>query len=223
MLRISAFLLSIFLAHSAFAGAWLREKDSGFSSLTASGAMTLDFGQKTYLEYGVRHDLTLGAELGFLMSANSGRSDYATLFLRRPIGDAEGPNLWAYELGIGASWTGETVNPYLRTGLSWGRGYTLGTRSGWVGVDATIQWDVYNANHLLKLDSTVGMNFNDRFSVMVQVFHARVNAGATTSIAPSLVVRPLKKRPHIRLKIGTETQIGNTDATAFKISFWHDF
>ena len=223
MLRILMFLFSVLLAHSAFAGAWLREKETGFSSLTVSGSMVREFGQTTYLEYGVRDDVTLGADVGFLALPDGSRSDYATLFVRRPIGVQDGPNVWAYELGIGAGWTGETVNPYLRTGISWGRGFTLGKRGGWMGVDAAIQWDVYDTNHLIKLDSTVGMNFNDRFSGMVQIFHARVNDNAITSIAPSIIFRPLKNKPHIRLKVGTETQIGSSKATTFKVSFWRDF
>lgn len=223
MLRILAIVLLVLATSPATAGAWMREKGSGYSSITISTTLSRDFSESTYLEFGVRDDLTLGAEVAFYAFSNGVQSGSATVFLRRPIGKAGRPNVWAYELGFGAGWSGDIVRPYIRGGLSWGRGYQLKRLNGWMAVDASLFIDTYYGEHLLKIDSTIGLNFNNRLAGMIQIFHAATSDISATSIAPSILFKPIKNRPEFRLQIGTETQIGNTDNSAFKISFWRDF
>jgi hypothetical protein len=220
---ITAFLVLVGLASPAFAGAWLREKGAGFSSVSASTAMAQNITQTTYLEYGVRDDLTLGAEVGFTTNVDGTQTGTAAIFLRRPIGAAGGPHTWSYELGMGASWGNYTVNPFLKTGLSWGRGYKIRDLNGWIAVDASVLFDVYDADHSAKIDSTIGLNFTDRFAGMIQIFHTGNAGGPTTSVAPSFVVKPLRNKPAIRLQIGGEAQIGHPQSASLKLSLWRDF
>ncbi len=223
MLRILAIVLLILNISPATAGAWMRDKGSGYSSTTLSTTLAQDFSESTYLEFGVRDDLTLGAEVAFYTFSTGIQSGTAMVFLRRPIGGRDQPNIWAYELGFGAGWSADIVRPYVRGGLSWGRGYQLRQLNGWMTVDASLFIDTYYAEHIGKVDSTLGLNFTDRFSGMVQVFHAATPNISATSIAPSILFKPLKRRPNIRLQIGAETQIGNAENSALKISFWRDF
>jgi hypothetical protein len=223
MLRILAIVLLFLATSPATAGAWMREKGSGYSSITISTTLSRDFSESTYLEFGVRDDLTLGAEVAFYAFSNGVQSGSATVFLRRPIGGDDRPSVYAYELGFGAGWSGDIVRPYIRGGLSWGRGYQLKRLNGWGAVDASLFIDTYYGEHLVKIDSTIGLNFNDRFAGMIQIFHAATSDISATSIAPSILFKPIKNRPEFRLQIGTETQIGDPDNTAFKISFWRDF
>lgn len=219
-LVILFFLLDV---STATAGAWLREKGSGFSSVATSSTLFRDISQTTYVEYGVRDDLTLGAEVAFFTFATGVQSGSGRIFLRRPIGKRDRPSVWSYELGMGADWSVEGVRPNLRAALSWGRGYQLKHLNGWIAVDGSILLDVYGTNHTVKIDSTIGLNFNKRFAGMVQVFHADLVNSDATSIAPSILVRPIKNKPNIRLQIGGETQLGNAANSAFKISFWREF
>ena len=219
-LVILLFLLDVSTAN---AGAWLREKGSGFSSVTASSTLFRDISQTTYFEYGVRDDLTLGAEVAFFTSAAGVQSGSAKIFLRRPIGKRDRPSVWSYELGMGADWSSDGIRPNLQAALSWGRGYQLKHLNGWIAVDGSILLGVYDANHTAKIDSTIGLNFNERFAGMIQVFHSEMVNINATSIAPSILVRPIKRRPDIRLQIGGETQMGNADNSVLKLSIWREF
>ena len=67
-------------------GAWLREKGTGFTSTTVNVTRSYDISESTFMEYGVRDDLTLGAEVGFLASSIGLQSGFASVFLRRPLG-----------------------------------------------------------------------------------------------------------------------------------------
>lgn len=222
MVRILAFLISAMLASPAASGAWMREKGTQFSSHSFSITPSYDASQTTFLEYGARDDLVLGAEISFTAPPHSDTSGSARVFLRRPLLGTDRPSVWAYELGFGISWAGDVTNPNLRTGLSWGRGYKLGQRNGWMAVDASIMFDLYQADQTVKIDSTIGLNFNDRFSGMFQVFHTVTPSTQLTLVAPSIVFRPLKNKPAIRVQICGETQIGNLRNAAFKISLWRD-
>jgi len=223
ILLIVAFSVSVSLATPAFSGAWLREKGTGFSSVSASAAVARNVTQTIYLEYGVREDLTLGAEVGSTFNANGTQSGSATVFLRRPIRANDGPNVWSYELGIGAGWTGYAISPSSKTGLSWGRGYKINQMNGWMAVDASVLLDVYSADYSAKIDATIGLNFNGHLAGMIQIFHTENASGPATSIAPSFVVKPLTDKPALRLQVGGETQVGRPQNVAFKISLWRDF
>ena len=135
-MRLWSILLILLTAPvTAYSGAWLREKGKGFSSNTVSVTQNYDISESTFLEYGVRDDLTLGAEVSFLASSYGLQSGSATLFLRRPLGRQGRPNVWSAELGIGAAWVGDVVTPNVKAGLSWGRGFTLAEKNGWITID----------------------------------------------------------------------------------------
>jgi len=171
ILLIVAFSVSVSLATPAFSGAWLREKGTGFSSVSASAEIAQNITQTIYLEYGVREDLTLGAEVGSTLSANGTQSGSATVFLRRPIRANDGPTVWSYELGIGAGWTGYAISPSLKTGLSWGRGYKINQMNGWMAVDASVLLDVYSADYSAKIDATFIGPFDKTIIDIVAMHH----------------------------------------------------
>lgn len=223
MKRFQLILWFVFAAQAASAGAWLRDEGAGFSSVTGGVTAMLDISEETFIEYGVRDDLTLGMELSFIHFTTGMQSGAASIFLRRPIGKGDRPSKWAYELGLGAGWVGPAVQPLARAGLSWGRGFTLHHTNGWAAVDASVTWAVYDNEPLFKLDGTIGVNVTDRVSGMVQVFHVRTLGVSATSIAPSIVFSPLRKRKNLRLRIGAETQVGNSMNFALKLGLWRDF
>ena len=99
-MRLWSILLILLTAPvTAYSGAWLREKGKGFSSNTVSVTQNYDISESTFLEYGVRDDLTLGAEVSFsqaLMGCNRGppRYSYAARWADR-VGQTFGPLNWA--------------------------------------------------------------------------------------------------------------------------------
>ena len=207
----------------AFAGAWLRESGTGFISSTAIASLNRDLGQTTYLEYAVRDDVTLGAELGFHTAASGRQSGTASFFVRRPLVKQRWPNVWAYELGMGVGWTGDLVLPNIKAGISWGRGYRLNEINGWMAIDTSVLWDVYKGEYLAKLDGTLGVNFTPRLTGMLQVFYSGWADADATYFAPSVVFRPLTARPQIRLQVGAKTLIGEPTSVTLKFSLWRNF
>jgi hypothetical protein len=205
----------------ANAGAWLREKGTSFTSISFSTTWFRDTANASYLEYGVRDDLTIGADIGYASSNNGTQSGYGVIFVRRPLWQNDGPNQWAYELGVGAAWVDDYVLPVVKTGISWGRGIKVRDKYGWMAVDTSIAWDVADGHHLAKIDTTVGINFTEVTTGMVQLFIANLDRDTYASIAPSIVLKPRKSK--FQYQIGLETQLGNADFTGIKIGLWREF
>lgn len=219
--RLFAVLICIACAGTAHAGAWLREKGAGFSSNSFSSTYYLDTVSQSYLEYGLTEKTTLGADIGFVRPRFGLHSGYTTLFIRRAIGSTEAKSKWAYDLGIGTSWIGDTVLPHLRTGLSWGRGFSVADKSGWIALDAAVIWDLTYAPDLTKVDATIGLNFTDMTTGMVQLFAGHLDQNTFGTFAPSLVFSPQFTK--FRIQIGSESEIGNLRNSMLKVGLWRDF
>tara|TARA_R110002049_G_scaffold44333_3_gene129815 strand:+ start:49289 stop:49921 length:633 start_codon:yes stop_codon:yes gene_type:complete len=209
------------LATDASAGAWLRETGSSFTATSFSGSYFLDTSQSTYIEFGLRDNLTLGADINFYNSRLGQQSGHATLFVRMPIGATDSDNRWAYELGIGATWAGEFYYPHVRAGLSWGRSVKWNDHSGWMAVDASVRRDIGIDTTVTKIDSTIGIDFTPVTTGMLQLFVTHDPAGAKAKLAPSVVISPSFSK--FRFQIGTETPLGSPRDTAIKIGLWRSF
>jgi len=221
---LRGFLVILFclsLATSALAGPWLREEGTTFTSTSFTLNYFYETGSNTYVEHGLRDDMTVGADIGIFRNSTIGPSGTATLFLRRPFGNREGKNLWAYDLGLGASWEGLLISPHVKTALTWGRGITLRGKGGWTTVDASIIWDFGYAAHLVKIDGTVGLNISDRFASMFQLYVSHSKGDTAAIVAPSLIYTPAKGKS--KWQIGLENPIGDSRRTAIKFGLWREF
>jgi len=214
-------VLSQCAAMSAQGGAWLREKGAGFSSVSFTTTYFGDNAISSYLEYGVRDDLTLGADIAFYTSRNGQQSGYGTVFMRRPIGPNNGPNRWAYELGVGTAWVGDLMLPHVKTGVSWGRGIEFKDKNGWMAVDTSVVWDINNGLHLTKLDGTAGLNFAEITTGMVQVYFAHLDGELYGTVAPSVLFKP--RKVNFRIQIGAEIPVRNVSDAALKLGIWRKF
>ncbi len=214
-------LMSLLLPAPAAAGPWMREKGTSFTALSFTITPTLETATSTYLEYGLRDDLTLGADIYIKTDRFGQQIGRGTLFFRRPLGQSDGPGKWAYELGIGADWSDRFVLPHLKTGLTWGRGITLRDKSGWVTVDAAMYWDISRGAHVAKVDSTLGLDFTERTAGMLQLYLTHINGAAISTIAPSIILSG--KKGKYRIQIGVESRFGNASDTALKIGLWRTF
>ena len=204
------------------AGAWLKDEGRGFSSVSFSMTWFRDTAQTSYLEYGLRDDLTIGLDMGLGQSRLGQVNGFALAFFRRPIGDRNGAHRFAYELGLGAAWIGPITSPIAKTGVSWGHGFQVAKRDGWVNIDAAMIWDLGYGLHLGKLDGTVGLSLNDSFKAMMQVYTGHIAGESFATIAPSIVISPFERK-NISIQIGAETEIGNSANSAIKIGLWRTF
>lgn len=218
------FLLSLILlalALPASAGPWLREKGSSFVASSVAINRQLDSATQTYLEYGLSEKTTLVADVGMARLQTILTGGSVTLSLRRAIGPPDRASKLAYELGGGVEWTGTQTLPHLRTALSWGRGMTWGKKSGWMTVEGSVLWDLTNALHVRKLDTTLGINLTDATSAMLQLYTAHSAGEGLVTLAPSVVFTPFKGK--FRLQIGSETEIRSPENSALKIGLWREF
>jgi len=214
-------ILTAGLAHSVQAGPWLREKGSTFTANSVTGTYYLDTTSQTFIEYGLSAKTTLIADIGMVRPRFGPYAGYATLSMRRALSSPEARSKWAYEFGVGVGWVGAETLPHLRTALSWGRGITLGEKTGWMTAEAAVVWDLTYALHVTKLDATVGLNFTEKTSGMLQVYAANLADTSIATIAPSLVFSPIYTK--FRVQLGTETVLGQVANSALKISLWREF
>lgn len=219
------FLLLLILAHLgisiANAGPWLREEGTGFAAISLGSNRHKDIVGTAYLEYGATAQTTVGVDIGLHDKISKGRKAYGTLFLRRGIGAPERQHKLAYELGIGAVYTDEELTPHLKTTLTWGKGIKLRETAGWMTVEGAVIWPLDGTDPIAKLDSTLGLNFTKMTSGIVQLNLAQQDSELTGYLEHSLVITPRHNK--FRVKFGTETPLGDFDATSLKLGVWHEF
>lgn len=207
---------------AATAGPWPREEGRSFISV---GSAILDTGsggtqaeQTLYFEYGLKRQRTLG----FSGSANLSVSGEGHVFLRfAPLARPSGA-LLAFELGAGAkSIDLATVQPFVKTGLSWGKGLTFGARQGWASIDGAALFGLGHDDSRLKIDATLGVNMGARFKLIGQGFAEITRAGQSLSLAPSLVYTP--KRGAVSYQFGAEGKFGSDARTGLRVNIWAAF
>lgn len=205
------------------AGAWMRGEGEGFLSLGFRFYEERDTGtqgveQNFFFEYGLWPRLTVGASANY----TSGVKGEGQVFLRLPIRNDDRPAKLAAELGIGAESTdGITFDPFLKAGLSWGRGLTIAGRSGWVNVDGAVQWASDDTPALFKLDTTLGITLSDRFRLMGQGFFEADEFGESLTVVPSVIYSP--NWGQMKFVVGLEHKTGRDESTGIKFGLWRDF
>lgn len=216
-MRMALTIICTLWAHGALAGAWLQEHKSGFLSYSAVYDDTGRLDGSVYLEYGLRPKLTLGAKVDVDMTLGQIGDGTALVFARKPIPTGDRKFKLAYDIGIGATFGGET-EPLLRAGLSYGRGIKAWDKYGWLAIDGALEMTLDDSPDTYKLDTTLGLTLNDRFKVMMQVFVSETGGELTTTLAPSLVWQPKPEAPSF--VIGIE---GEGGTLALKFGMWRSF
>lgn len=204
------------------AGAWPREEGRTF---IATGAALLEkengieeVEQTFYVEYGLKKQRTLGFS-GFINPSVSGEGHVFLRFAPRPRPSGA---LIAYELGVGVKSTDLiTFRPFLKTGLSWSKGLTLGTRTGWLSLDGAAFFDLDHEDHRVKLDATFGLNMSDQFKLIGQGFAEMTQFGESLTLAPSIVYAP--DWGPLSYQLGAEGKFGDRARTGLRFSVWVEF
>lgn len=221
LLLLLSFCLSALTAQAVCAGAWPREKGSGFvsSDVRLSWPMELLSLEPTgkyytlYAEYGLTDRLTLGMDLGRSVSGD-GKS---VVFLRLPLRRDAAKFKIALELGLGQI-DGQTV---VRPGLALGRSWSLWSLSGWLALDSLAEVQTETGKTDLKIDLTMGLNTDNGRKYIVQ-FQAGAPAlfDPFLRVAPS-VVMPFGKNRHI--EIGGTYGLTGDASFGVKLGVWQTF
>lgn len=216
---LAGLALCLALAGTAAAGAWPRDKGSGFVSATSRisapgwlGPYTVY--STTYAEFGLGRRLTAGFDIGHGISGTG----KAVVFLRKSFRETAAGHVFAAELGLGRI-AGETT---IRPGLSYGRGLTRrGGDTGWLSVETVAEFRTDSGRVDFKADFTLGLNHGDWLKSVLQL-QTGISQGDPSFIraAPSLVVR-LGPKAHAELGV-TAGLVGDKDY-GVKLGLWRDF
>lgn len=212
-------------AAQSVAGAWPREEGSmflsfGYTLSSPKDALGDDLQgySSTYLERGLGADLTLGVDAGMETD-----TDYSAIFfLRRPFGSGAGPNVFAYQGGLGLAGSAGTRHDYLlQLGASWGRGLTTPWGAGWAALDTSVQYRLEKGEIAGKADLTLGLKPTDRTKLMIQM-----QVGDYPGSAPYLrlvpsVARELGRGRHIEL--GAQFGVRGDDRLGARLGTWLEF
>ncbi|RBO55134.1 hypothetical protein DSD19_00370 [Rhodovulum sp. BSW8] len=194
----AAVVLTLADPQPASAGAWLKEKGAGLLSFSYEADRDRTYGSQwgygsLYGEYGLTPKLTLGLDAGQGDDADDWK---AILFLRFRSGIGWLPGRLATEFGAGAAGApGGLTEPVIRTGLSWGTGFTTADGSGWINLDARTDTRPQSALVDYKLDITLGVMPNPRTQLTLELW------GEDTATEP----RTVKLSPAISRRIGKGT------------------
>lgn len=208
------------LGQSVEAGAWLREQGTGFASLSFGATQADEVTAALYLEYGLNEKMTIGVDISAFNSSEDVRNGFGALFLRRSIGPTDRPSKFAYEVGLGALYEEEEVLPAVKTAVSWGRGFQLGQRNGWVNVDAGYIYEPQLMNHTAKLDATAGLDLGEITTGILEINLSHKDSDSFGAIEPSLLIKP-RKVP-FQIKLGAQFPMQEGSDT-LKLGIWKSF
>lgn len=203
----------------ALAGAWLREEGTAFFSFGATVFELDEDGQRFqensfYLEYGMRPNLTLGAS-GSMVDGMGGEGQ---IFLRLPLERDNAASQMSMEFGLGANSEGVSYEPFVKAGLSWGKGISVKDHNGWVNVDGAA---LLGDDTRFKVDTTIGLSLSDRFQVMAQSFVELTDGQDSHTLIPSMILS--SKTGHTRYVFGYEHRTGARASQGLKFGLWRDF
>ncbi|MEW9921148.1 hypothetical protein AB2B41_16170 [Marimonas sp. MJW-29] len=196
------------LSTAAQAGAWLRERGEGFVSLSFGATRFDETKNALYIEYG-------------LTDAQDVRNGFGNLFARRALGPTDRPHRFAYEIGLGGLWGNEMQLPTVKTGVSWGYGFSHASGNGWMSLDAAYVYEPRMGNHIAKIDGTLGVDFSTLTTGLIEFTLSEQNDDAYGAVEPSLLFRP--RGSSFNVKIGAEIPYKETEKSALKLGLWHRF
>ena len=217
-MRLLLLLAALSMPVPACAGAWMRDVGTTFLSFSTTIDEEQQMGGSLYVEHGLRPKLTLGLKIDVDMIDMRVADSTGYVFARKPFPTGNRAFKLAYEIGAGRT-LGSDRSALLRAGFSYGRGFTLWDKFGWIALDSAAEWEVDNHITTYKLDSTIGLSLSGRFQVMMQVFLSETDCDLSTTIAPSVIWRPKEDGP-TRYHIGMEDEDGTV---ALRLGLWRTF
>ena len=217
---LAILLLSLCAAQPASAGAWLREKGTGFLSLTGTvynPSDSYDFKSAVYGEWGVTPKLTIGLDL----NDRPGLTGHALVFARVPVSKVGKNGRFAFEFGGGGHHYQERWHPMYKIGLSYGRSLNTKWGYGWLAIDLAMEHRLRTSDPFYKLDATVGLSADRLINPMLQIETAYFsNSEFQWSVTPSILIRG---KNNTRWQFGIERRSGYPKGYGLKIALWREF
>jgi hypothetical protein len=220
------------------AGAWSRGKGNVFASVSWSNwadlvglvqdaqepitepltfEMTTEI--STYFEYGVTDRLTIGYDGTSRPEVDTGSR---LVFAKLGLGNPDWYNQYALELAVGPEKSvDEPVEAAYRVTFSYGRGYELFERPGWVNIDAKAGTIAEEGLMLYQIDSTLGIRTSERDMWYLQMQSGMVEGGEIYTQAVPTYVRSFGNGLSIEtaLRIGIE----NDTTQGIKLGAWLEY
>ncbi len=204
---------------TATAAAWPRGEGNGFVSLSHQLQLNETEDQdysSLFFEYGVSEALSLGLDAGYNPTS---RDRSAIVFLSRSLVELQVPDAVAVELGFGAVDIDGERYGVLRPGASWGRGWQIGARSGWTGIEANYAFRG-DGSRLGKLDATFGVNHENGSLSILQIQTSKPSDDDWSATLAPAYVRALERDWFV--EIGATFKLTN-GANALKLGVWKAF
>ncbi|WP_102106913.1 hypothetical protein [Oceaniglobus roseus] len=215
-------LLAMLTPLAASAGAWPREKGTGFLSISQEFGRRADGTLRSYAsvygEIGATDALTLGVKGG--MAYGEGYYD-GFLFARLPIGPADGKNRFAVELAAGArTLPGGAAEAVLQPGAAWGRGFEAFGKNGWMGIEASFGLGLTTRDTWGKADVTLGLSPSEGSHLILQLQSYHDVYGSLYKLAPGYVRRIT---PAMQIEVGLIHHLTGRRQTELKIGSWFEW
>ncbi len=213
-------LLFLALCGPVWAGAWLRERGTGFTAVSVTAFDETDEGYKyktsLYSEWGLRENLTIGLDA----EEHQDLYGHALIFARIPVADFGSAGRLAAEFGVGAHHRKLSTWALYKATLSYGKGIQTGLGAGWVAVDTALEYRTHEAL-IRKLDLTLGLSSGRRLDPLLQLETSYVPGRPWYwSARPSLMYRP--KSGKTTWVLGVERNSAR-DTTGFKLALWRSY
>jgi hypothetical protein len=215
-------LLICLLPPPVWAGAWPREKGTGFSAISstlrrAGPDQPLRYDTSTYLEYGLTHRFTLGLDINDDLAT----SGHVLVFGRVPLSPPDARIKLAFLVGIGGHRQFDLWQPMYKVGLSMGRDVHTRWGQGWIAVDAAAELRQGTGQSIFKLDGTFGVTLSPKWKAMVQLeSYYAANAPFGITLTPSVVFALPENNA---LVLGLEFKHNTQRSIGLKAGFWKSF
>lgn len=228
-------LVASLAAPAARAGAWARAPGEVFLSFSSNmqgstemlvaGTTALTRHDSVYLEVGLGHRLTFGAEYG--------RGDYTSevmAFLRYTLTPPETPWQLALDFGTGQREVdGLGQRDLLRAGLSIGRGYTFNlpgwmprdALEGWIALDGVGVWDTTRDTTRWKAEATLGLDIGGGHNLLLQLLAEEwPGQEVAYGVNPSVV---FGFSDWTSIEVGLRATFATEEEYGLEVGLWHRF
>ncbi|MGR3623711.1 hypothetical protein [Pseudophaeobacter sp.] len=215
---------------TAWAGAWKRPVDTGFSATTFTLRRTetgLENEFAFYRDFGVSPLFDLGIDLN-QAGLSSG---HVMLFARLPLRQQHRGTRIATELALGTGHSDRGWNPMYRFTLSAGRSFSTKRGRIWSSLDLNYEKRGHEPDPLWKLDASFGVQSGRRVAPMLQFETAfGSNRDLSYAVIPSLRIKlsglnltQQKRFEDSEVTIGLEYRRTAQQSLGLRIGLWRRF
>jgi hypothetical protein len=213
-------IFCVITAHSARAGAWLREPDSAFSSATVTLRKLNGLWQSEsgiYGEYGVTPSLTLGLDFNETPTI----AGHFLVFARVPVRAAKGRTKVSLEVAVGGHHRQGQWGAMAKSTISVGRGFTSRWGAGWFNIDGSLELRRPNSDPIYKLDATLGLSSARRIRPILQFESTHIrDSPLIWSVTPGMLI---EGRNNTTWLLGLERKTATQSTLGVKFGLWRQF